>query len=186
MIGKNRDAMETLNFNGISCQVVRKNIRRVRIAFHSGRLRVVLPRHLDPLPIIDQHKKWILEKYEWFQQQRLLAGQLELNQRSNKEFMDLVRDLCWHYTGVLAVRPFAIGFRKMKSKWGSCNSMGKISLNTWLQTLPEELVAFVVFHELAHLKVRNHGPAFKALIRAEFPDFCDLDKKLKLFGLKIL
>ena len=186
MIGKNCGAMETLNFNGISCQVVRKNSRRVRIAFHRGRLRVVLPRHLDPLKIIDQYKKWILEKHEWFQQQRLLAGQLELNQRSNMEFLDLVRDLIRQYSGVLSVRPFAIGFRKMKSKWGSCSSIGKISLNTWLQALPEELIAFVVFHELAHLKVRNHGPAFKVLIRSEFPDSRALDKRLKLFGLKIL
>jgi hypothetical protein len=74
----------------------------------------------------------------------------------------------------------------MKSKWGSCSSIGKISLNTWLQALPDDLVAYVVFHELAHLKVRNHGPAFKALIRAEFPDYRSLDKKLKLYGLKIL
>jgi predicted metal-dependent hydrolase len=52
--------------------------------------------------------------------------------------------------------------------------------------LPDELVAFVVFHEQAHIKVHNHGPAFKALIRSEFPDFRALDKKLKLYGLKIL
>jgi predicted metal-dependent hydrolase len=165
--------MEILNFNGISCQVVRRNSRRIRIAFQSGRLRVVLPRHLDPLPIIDQHKKWILEKHEWFQQQQLLAGQLELG--LNKR-----------YAQSLAVWPSAISFRKMKSKWGSCSSIGKISLNTCLQALPDELIAFVVFHELAHLKVRNHGLAFKALIRSEFPDYRALDKKLKLFGLKIL
>jgi predicted metal-dependent hydrolase len=178
--------METLSFNGITCQVVRRNSRRIRIAFHSGHLRVVLPRHLDPLPIIDQHKKWILEKHEWFQRQRLLAGQLELSPRAGEEFLDLVRGLSRRYAGALAVRPSTMSFRKMKSKWGSCSAKGKVSLNTWLQVLPDELVAFVVFHELAHLRVRNHGPAFKALIRNEFPDFRELDKKLKLFGLKIL
>ena len=186
MIRMKRGAMETINFNGIACQVVRRNSSRVRIAFSSGRLRVVLPRHLDPLLIIDQHKKWILEKHEWFRQQRLLAGQLELSQRANEEFLDLVRDLSGRYDGVLAVRPSGISFRKMKSKWGSCSSKGKICLNTWLQVLPEELVAFVVFHELAHLKVRNHGPGFKVLVRNEFPSFRDLDKKLKLYSLKIL
>jgi predicted metal-dependent hydrolase len=178
--------METINFNGISCQVVRRNSRRVRIAFHGARLRVVLPRYLDPLPIVEQYKKWILEKHEWFQQQLLLAGQLGLSGRTNEKFLDLVRDLSERYAGVLAVRPSGMTFRKMRSKWGSCGSQGKINLNTWLQALPDELVAFVVFHELAHLKVRNHGPAFKALIRSEFPDFRNLDKKLKLYGLKIL
>ena len=147
---------------------------------------MVLPRHLDPLPIIDRHKQWILEKHEWFQRQRLLAEQLELVHRSNEEFLGLVRELSGRYAGVLAVRPAGIGFRRMKSKWGSCSAKGKINLNTWLQVLPDELVAFVVFHELAHLKVRNHGPEFKALIRAEFPHYRDLDKQLRLYSLKIL
>jgi predicted metal-dependent hydrolase len=179
-------ALETLNFDGISCQVVRKNSRRVRIAFHGGHLRVVLPKHLDPLLIIGQHKKWILEKHEWFRQQRLLAEELELDRRSNEEFMGLVHDLCGRYAVVLGVQFKGISFRKMKSKWGSCSSLGKISLNTWLQVLPEELVAFVVFHELAHLRVRNHGHSFKALIRSGFPHHRDLDKQLRLYSLKIL
>lgn len=178
--------METLNFNGISCQVVRQNRRQVRIAFRSGRLQIVLPRHLDPLPIMDRHKQWILKKHEWFREQRLLAEQLELNGRSQEDFLNLVREASGHYAGILAARPAGIGFRKMKSKWGSCSLQGKINLNAWLQVLPEELIAFVVFHELAHLKVRNHGPGFKALVRSEFPNYRDLDKKLRLYGLKIL
>ncbi len=178
--------METLNFNGITCQVVRRNSRRIRLVFHGGQLRVVLPRLVDPLPIIDQHKKWILEKHEWFRQQLLLAGQLALIQRSNEDFLRLVRDWSRRYAAVLGVQPAGIGFRKMKSKWGSCSTNAKITLNTRLQALPEELIAFIVFHELAHLKVRNHGPVFKALIRSEFPDFRILDKQLKLYGLKIL
>ncbi|MCX6555055.1 MAG: hypothetical protein NTZ12_08595 [Candidatus Aminicenantes bacterium] len=68
--------METLNFNGITCQVVRRDSRKISIAFHSGRLRIVLPRHIDPLPIIGKHKQWILKKHEWFERQRLLAGKL--------------------------------------------------------------------------------------------------------------
>jgi predicted metal-dependent hydrolase len=178
--------MEILNFNGITCQVVRKNSRRVRIAFHGGRLRMVLPRHLDPLPIIDRHKKWILAKHEWFRQQRLLAGQLPLSSRSNGKFIDLVRKASERCSQVLDVRPEHVTFRKMKSKWGSCGTGGRISLNSRLHFLPEALIAYVVFHELAHLKVHNHGPQFKALIRSAFPDFRDLDKKLKLYALKIL
>jgi predicted metal-dependent hydrolase len=178
--------METVELEGITCQLVRRSSRRVRIAFQSGRLRMVLPRNIDPLPIIDKHRKWILEKHEWFKKQRLLAEQMELIHRSNEEFVALVRDLCGKFAELMAVRPAGIGFRRMKSKWGSCSIKGKISLNTWLQVLPDELVAFIVYHELAHLRVHNHGHEFKALIRSEFPHFRDLDKKLRLYGLKIL
>ncbi len=178
--------METVDLEGITCQLVRRSRRRVRIAFHSGRLRMVLPRHLDPLPIIDRHRQWILEKHEWFQRQRLLAEQLELENRSNEDFIALVKELSGRYAGMLGVKPLGIGFRRMKSKWGSCSSRGKICLNTWLQSLPVELVAFIVYHELAHLRVRNHGPEFKALIRSEFPQHRDLNRQLKLYSLKIL
>lgn len=179
-------AMETLDLEGIPCQVVRRNNRRVRIAFLSGRLQMVLPGDVDPQSIIGRHKKWILEKHEWFQRQRLLAEQLELVRRSNEEFLGLVRSISSRYAEVLEARPAGIGFRRMKSKWGSCSFQGKITLNTWLQVLPDELVAFVVFHELAHLRFHNHGPEFKALIRLEFPHHRDLDRQLKLYSLKIL
>jgi len=178
--------METVELEGITCRVLRRNSRRVRIAFHGGNLRIVLPRHLDPLPIIDRHRKWILEKHEWFQRQRRLAEQLPLTRRSNEEFLGLVRELSGRYAWTLGVKPCGIGFRRMKSKWGSCSTRGKVNLNTWLQVLPNELVAFIVCHELAHLKVRNHGPEFKALIHAEFPACRELDKQLKLYSLKIL
>jgi predicted metal-dependent hydrolase len=186
-IEKNRAwPMETIHFNGISCQVLRRRRLGARLVFHGGRLRLMLPGNADPMPVIERHRKWILEKAEWFQKQLLLAGQLDVVHRSNEVFLDLVRGLSRRYEGILGRRPAAIGFRRMKSKWGSCSSKGKISLNTGLKDLPDELIAYVVFHELAHLKVRNHGPEFKALIRAEFPDFRTLDRQLRLFGLKIL
>ncbi|MCX6556438.1 MAG: M48 family metallopeptidase [Candidatus Aminicenantes bacterium] len=178
--------METVELEGITCQVVRRDSRRIRIAFHGGRLWVTLPRHVDPLPVIGRHRQWILKKHQWFERQRLLAERLELVCRSGEEFLGLVRELSGRYGELLGVKPSAIGFRKMKSKWGSCSSRGKVSLNTWLQALPDELVAFIVFHELAHLKVRNHGPDFKALIRSQFSHYRDLDKQLKLYSLKIL
>lgn len=178
--------METLDVGGIPCQVLRRGGRRVRLAFHGGSLRIVLPRHLDPRPIIDRHRDWILEKHAWYQRQRLLAERLELAERRNEDFLALVRALSARYGSILGVRPLGIGFRRMKSKWGSCSSRGKVNLNTWLQALPDELVAYIVFHELAHLKVRSHGPGFKALVRAEFPHCRDLDKRLKLYSLRLL
>ncbi len=178
--------METIDLEGIPCQVLRRSGRRVRVAFRQGRLRVVLPRHVDPRPVIERHRDWILEKHEWFRRQRLLAEELELCPRSNDEFVALVRALSGKYAVILAAKPSGIGFRKMRSKWGSCSVKGKVNLNTWLQVLPDELVAFIVFHELAHLRVRNHGPEFKALVRSQFPHCRDLDRQLKLYSLKIL
>ncbi len=178
--------METVDLDGIPCRVVRRGGRRVRVAFRQGRFSVILPRHLDPLPVIERCREWILEKHEWFRSQRLLAEELPLRRRGNEEFVALVRDLSGRYSAMLGVKPLGVGFRRMKSKWGSCSSRGKVNLNTWLQVLPDDLVAYVLFHELAHLRVRDHGPGFKTLIEAGFPGRRDLDRRLKLYSLRLL
>lgn len=50
--------------------------------------------------------------------------------------------------------------RAQRSRWGGCSSSGSITLNRALLFLPPELARGVVLHELAHLKVPNHSPAF--------------------------
>lgn len=47
-----------------------------------------------------------------------------------------------------------------KSNWGSCSSLNNINLNIHLMRLPTELCDYVILHELAHLKHRNHGKEF--------------------------
>ncbi len=50
-------------------------------------------------------------------------------------------------------------------RWGSCTpSTGEIRLSHRLQEMPEYVIDAVIVHELAHLLVSGHGPAFKKLI----------------------
>ena len=66
----------------------------------------------------------------------------------------------------LGVEPSAIRVREMTRKWASCSSQGRLTFDTGLLRQPARFRAEVIVHELLHLKVRNHGPLFRALLRA--------------------
>ncbi|MDP3399243.1 MAG: DUF45 domain-containing protein [Bacteroidales bacterium] len=66
-----------------------------------------------------------------------------------------------------ALHGFSYGkltIRNNVSNWGSCSARKNINLNIHLIRLPQELSDYVLLHELAHLKHRNHGPEFHRLL----------------------
>lgn len=69
--------------------------------------------------------------------------------------------------------------RKMKSRWGSCNVNTKvITLNLTLAEKKEDLIDYVIMHELIHTIVPNHGKSFYAYFDRYMPDHKERRKKL--------
>jgi predicted metal-dependent hydrolase len=76
--------------------------------------------------------------------------------------------------------------RNQKTRWGSCSSKNNISLNAKLVKLPEELMDYIILHELVHTRVKNHGKKFYAELGRLVPDQKLLDSKLKEYGAGLL
>lgn len=67
----------------------------------------------------------------------------------------------------------------MTTKWGTCNtSTRKIWLNLQLAKKPIECLEYVILHELAHLKVKNHGADFVAILDLHMPYWRECKKML--------
>ncbi len=75
--------------------------------------------------------------------------------------------------------------RCQKTKWGSCSSNNNINLNVKLVELPEELMDYVIYHELVHLKIKNHGPDFWQELDKYVGDAKAVDKELKKYRLDV-
>jgi hypothetical protein len=67
----------------------------------------------------------------------------------------------------------------MKTKWASMSTTGRLTLNTDLLTLAQELAEFVIVHELVHLLVPNHGKVFKSFMYAYLPDSEEREQRLQ-------
>ena len=60
--------------------------------------------------------------------------------------------------------------RRMKTKWGSCNSSAKsIRINTELVKKLPDCLEYIVVHEMAHLRERTHNKRFIALMNSLMP-----------------
>lgn len=76
-------------------------------------------------------------------------------------------------------------YKLLKSKFGHYNrTKNEILLNYLLVFLDEELIEYVIVHELAHMKVFNHSSDFYLEIKKILPNYLLLQKKLKKEGIR--
>jgi len=88
-----------------------------------------------------------------------------------------------HFSTLMQLKFKELKFKKLKSRWGSCNSLGVITLNSELIKVKKELIDYVIVHELAHLVHMNHSKEFHTLVENYLPNSKLLRKELKNFNL---
>ncbi|NNM52457.1 MAG: M48 family metallopeptidase [Pseudomonadales bacterium] len=84
-----------------------------------------------------------------------------------------------------ALLPSGMGLRSMRTRWGSCSTGGRITLNVELIRMPVELIDYVIVHELCHLREFHHGPAFYELLAGFMPDWAKRREALKRWAARV-
>tara|TARA_B110000967_G_scaffold206632_1_gene253819 strand:+ start:717 stop:1427 length:711 start_codon:yes stop_codon:yes gene_type:complete len=75
--------------------------------------------------------------------------------------------------------------KNTKSRWGSCSFDNNINLSLHLMRISNELIDYVILHELVHTKVKNHSSKFWETLEKHCPNSKILDKELKKYSLRI-
>ena len=81
--------------------------------------------------------------------------------------------------------PKQVKISSAKTRWGSCSADGTLNFTWRLVMAPLDVIDYVVVHELAHLKVRNHSPRFWKVVESIYPNFKIYRKWLRNHGEKL-
>jgi hypothetical protein len=73
--------------------------------------------------------------------------------------------------------------RNQKTRWGSCSTSNNINLNMKLVLLPDELIDYVILHELLHTQIKNHSRGFWTELDRLVGKAKHFAKQLKEYGL---
>jgi predicted metal-dependent hydrolase len=76
-----------------------------------------------------------------------------------------------HFSKIINVKPKGILLKKLKNRWGSATKKGIINLNYNLIKAPEDIVDYVIIHELCHLRIEKHSHHFWNLLKKYESDY---------------
>lgn len=131
--------------------------------------------------MVASHTDWI-EKHLERQHQRQASRPeptpediAHLKERAGTELPGRVA----HYAALMRLQPADITITGAKKRFGSCSPKNRLCFSYYLMRYPDAAVDYVVVHELAHIRHKNHGKAFYALIETILPDYRDRKKLLK-------
>lgn len=177
---ENMEKQVRISDSTINYEIVHRNIKYPRLEFKTGKLLLVLPKnHKDHNDLIEKHKDWIYKRNTQITAATIKAQKKRLDlKRTDEKFKHSIHSIVENISNDLKININKIYFRRMKSKWGSCSSKKNLTINTLLKYLPENLIKYVIFHEMVHLIERKHNEHFWNIISNKFENYSEKEKEL--------
>lgn len=118
----------------------------------------------------NDHSKGKIQRYleVWYRQQ------------ARQRIMERVEFFTMRYDFGKKVNRIVV--KDQKSRWGSCSSKCNLNFNYRLIMAPDEVLDYVVVHELCHLKHMNHSEQFWCAVFEILPDYLKQKEWLKIYG----
>lgn len=135
---------------------------------------------------IRAHLQRMEEKKRLREQYREQALSKEELQELATQAMTLIPQKVRYYAQIIGVTYGRITIRNQRTRWGSCSGKGNLNFNCLLLLMPEEVLDYVVVHELCHRKEMNHSARFWEEVEKILPDYRQRRKWLKDNGGRIM
>lgn len=83
----------------------------------------------------------------------------------------VIVDRTKYFAEQMSVVPASIRVNNAKTRWGSCSSKKRLNFSWRLIMADDDLIDYVVVHELAHMSEMNHSEKFWSIIENILPDY---------------
>lgn len=170
-----------MELHHIPYKVSHRAVKYPRLEFKTGELLVILPHGATPDILLDKHKNWIVKKFDFIRECLEEAKNKKLVMRSKEGFRKLIYSITEETSRDLRVKLNHIYFRKMITKWASLSSAKNLTVNSLVKYLPEYLIRYVIFHELAHIIERKHNERFWKIISRKFKNYQKLEREMFIY-----
>jgi predicted metal-dependent hydrolase len=156
---------------------------------YEGKVLIKAPNRTPEKYILDfvaSKQTWIEKKLHHTALSHDLLSALEIQNldpiKQKKIAKQLVLDKINFWSEQMSLRYEKVRLSSAKTRWGSCTSTNIISINWRLSLLPLKLIDYVVIHELAHIKEKNHSSKFWDIVEKYCSDYKVDRKLLKSYG----
>ena len=181
--------------SAIKLQVIRSSRKTMAIEIRPD-LSVIVR---VPMRTTDrQVRQFVAEKENWIRK-HLEKMQMKVQEQADREVLTEkeVRELAEKalkvippkvafYAEKLGVTYGRITIRNQRTRWGSCSAKGNLNFNCYLMQAPEEILDYVIVHELCHRLEMNHSSAFWEKVEKLLPDYKERRKWLKMHGSELM
>lgn len=118
------------------------------------------------------------------------SEQLAFTEAEISELKEMARGLILpsieKYAKIMSVSYGKISIKSQLTRWGSCSSIGNLNFNCLLACCPNEVVEYVIIHELCHLKYMDHSKKFWNAVEKYCPNYRDHKAWLNENGAKLI
>lgn len=148
-------------------------------------ISMVLPVGVDYRKILKEHSRWLYEKVRILSKAVEISSDLKLYSRTEKNFKEKLREIVQEYAAELGVPVKSVRQKYMKTKWGSWSGKRILTVNLFLRFLPENLLRYVVLHELVHFFEPYHTKNFYNIVMDRMPEYRELEEQLVAYWIKL-
>ena len=151
--------------------------------------RLMSKRFIDSF--IDEKQNWIETHREQILKRRDEVGTIEPLSESEKKALSkqaksIMPDRIARYAQEIGVTYGRVSYRFQRGRWGSCSSKENLNFNCMLMLTNDEIIDYVIVHELCHRLEMNHSAVFWKHVEQILPDYRERRKWLKENGGPIL